>query len=132
MKPIRINLRDNQKALAVELTLTGRQYRELYQYVGNQDGLNFPPRGLLNIGNAERIAQALEYAFRNTDQAGRGNIIRLRGELALANNAHEMGLRLIVTRGFELNLGFIQLGRRYEETEYITPAGETYKVPANG
>ena len=131
MTQIGIRLRNFDGTLAVELSLTPAQYRGLYRFANSKD-LNFPPRGLLGINNAERIAQALEYAYPRTDQSGQQSIAHIRAEIALANNANNLGLSLIVTRGTVLNLGPVQLGRRRQVREYISPEGRKHKVPFNG
>jgi hypothetical protein len=128
---IGIELRNFNGTLAVELSLTPAQYRGLYRFASSRD-LNFPPRGLLGVTNTERISQALDYAFPRTDRTGKQNITRIRGEIVLANNVTSLGLSLVVTRGAEFNFGPIQLGRRRQEREYISPEGRKHKVPSNG
>jgi hypothetical protein len=130
--PIGIELRNNNGTLVVELSLTRAQCHRLHTFVESKDELNFPPRGLTQVSTTERIALALEYTYPRTDQSGQHDITRIRAAIALANNAGELGLSLVVTRGFEFNLGPIHLGRRYLECEYISPEGELHKVSSNG
>lgn len=131
MKPIRIELRNTGGTLSIELSLTPSQYRSLFRYAERR-GHAYPPCGLLDMNNADRIASALEYAWPLTDQPGRREIVRLRDGIATANNARELSLSLVVTRGFELNLGPVHLGRRTQVRERITPDGVLHKETASG